>query len=93
MYNVGFDFSWSFNELVKNIEAIKFQIWDIIASFSYFERHEETLFKRYVKDCIYSYPFSEKRKNLIIEYIYDDVEIERLLELVKENKNGKRNHK
>lgn len=82
MEKIRFDLNWNFKEIVCNIEALKTQIWGIIASFSYFELKEQVLFKRYIKETIYSYNFEKWRCDRLLEYIYGDIEFEVLKKLL-----------
>lgn len=82
MYNINININWSYKEVVNNIEVIKSQILGIIASFSYFQSRDRTIFIRWVKDTIYSFNFQEWRKDKIIEYIYDDIDIDLLKRLI-----------
>lgn len=68
---------WTFKEVVENIEVIKSQAWEIIASFSCLEIKEEVLFKRDLRRAIYSFKFEEWRCDRILEYIYDDISEEK----------------
>ena len=49
--------------------------------FSYFQNKDKTIFMKWVKDTIYSFKFQEWKKDKIIEYIYDDVDIDLLKRL------------
>ena len=82
MYNINININWSYKELVNNIEVIKSQILGVIASFSYFQMQEKLLFMRWVKKTIYSLNIEYRQKNRLIEYLYDDVDIEELYKLM-----------
>ena len=81
MYNINININWSYKELVNNIEVIKSQVLGVIASFSYFQNKDKTIFMRWVKDTIYSFKFQEWKKDKIIEYLYDDIDIDLLKRL------------
>lgn len=82
MKEIEINVNWSFKEVVQNIEVIKSQVWDIIASFSCFDLKKEVDFKRRLKRTIYAFKFEEWKKDKIIEYIYDDVELSALKRLI-----------
>ena len=81
MYNININTDWNYKEVVNNIEAVKSQILGVIASFSYFQNRDKTIFMRWVKDSIYSFEFQDWKKDKIIEYIYGDVDIDLLRRL------------
>lgn len=74
---------WNFKEVVENIEVIKSKTWDIIASFSSFEIKKQLLFKKQLRDKIYSLKFEEWKKDRILECIYDYFEVEKIKEIAK----------
>ena len=74
--------SWTFKEIVENIEVIKTQAREIIASFSYFERKQTIIFMKKLRDSIYSLNFETWRCDRIVEYIYDDIDLETLKNLI-----------
>lgn len=74
--------SWTFKEIVENIEVIKTQVREIIASFSYFERKQTIVFMKKLRDSIYSLDFETWRCDRIVEYIYDDIDLETLKKLL-----------
>ena len=82
MSELNINTNWTFKELVENIEVIRSQVWDIIASFSYFDIKKEVDFKRRLRKTIYSFKFEEWRRDRILEYIYNDVEIDVLRRLL-----------
>lgn len=79
---LNFNQDWNYKEVVKNIEALKSQVWDIIASFSYLEIKELIEFKRELRRLIYSLKMEEWRRERIFEYIYNDFELEELKSLI-----------
>ena len=88
MFEIKIDKNWTFKECVENIEAVKSQFEEIIASFSCLQQHEQTLFMREFKRQIYELKFSAKRHDSILEYIYGDIEYQKLLDMLGGNKNG-----
>ena len=74
--------SWTFKEVVENIEVIKTQAREIIASFSYFERKQTIIFMKKLRGSIYSLNFETWRCDRIVEYIYDDIDFETLKKLL-----------
>lgn len=82
MEKIIFNHDWTFEELVNNIEAIKYQIKGIIASFSRYELKDQVRFKKNIKNEIYSFKFKRWRCDKILEYIYDDIDYETLKKLI-----------
>lgn len=78
MRNIYIDPDSTFKEIVSNIEEIKFQVGDIIASFSSFEIKEQLKFQRELRNQIYALKFENWRKERILEAIYDDFPIYKL---------------
>lgn len=74
--------NWNFKEVVSNIEVIKSSVREIIASFSYFERKQAIAFMYKLRKDIYSLNFETWRCDRIVEYIYDDIDLETLKKLV-----------
>lgn len=74
--------NWSFKEVVENIEVIKSCTRDIIASFSYFERKQAIVFMKQLRDSIYSLHFETWRCDRLVEFIYDDIDLETLKNLI-----------
>ena len=74
---------WTFKEVVENIEVVKSQTEGIIASFSSSEIKKQIIFKRQLRNSIYSLKFEKWKKDRIIECIYDYFEIEKLQEMIK----------
>ena len=67
-----------FSEIVDNIEEIKSQARDIIASFSSLEIKEQLAFKRELRNQIYALKFELWKRERILEAIYDDFPIYKL---------------
>lgn len=61
--------NWTFKETIENVEVIKSQMGDIIASFWYFDLKKEVNFIRNLKKQIYSLKFEEWKRDKIWEYI------------------------
>ena len=74
---------WNFKEVVENIEVVKSQTEGIIASFSSFEIKKQLLFKKQLRDKIYSFNFETWKKDRIIECIYDYFEVKKLKQMLK----------
>lgn len=75
--------NWTFEEFIENIEVIKSHTQGIIASFSSFEIKKQLLFKKQLRDKIYSLKFEEWKKDRILECIYDYFEVEKIKEIAK----------
>ena len=74
--------NWSFKEVVENIEEIKTHAMGIITSFSYFERKQAIVFMKQLRDSIYSLNFETWRCDRLVEFIYDDIDLETLQKLI-----------
>ena len=61
----------SFKEIVDNIEVIKSQVGDIIASFSSFEIKQQLKFKQELRNQIYALNFELWKRERVLEAIYD----------------------
>lgn len=61
--------NWTFKETIENVEVIKSQMGDIIASFWYFDLKKEVDFIRNLKKQIYSLKFEDWKRDKIWEYI------------------------
>lgn len=68
----------TFKDIVDNIEEIKSQVGDIIASFSSFEIKQQLEFKRNLRKQIYALNFELWKREKILEAIYDDFPIYKL---------------
>lgn len=75
MRNIYINPDSTFKEIVSNIEEIKSQVGDIIASFSSFEIKEQIEFQRNLRQQIYALKFEIWKKERILEAIYDDFPI------------------
>ena len=74
--------NWSFKEVVENIEEIKTHARGVITSFSYFERKQAIVFMKKLRDSIYALNFETWRCDRIVEFIYDDIDLETLKNLI-----------
>ena len=74
--------NWTFKEVVENIEEIKTHARGIITSFSYFERKQAIVFMKQLRDSIYSLHFETWRCDRLVEFIYDDIDLETLQKLI-----------
>lgn len=74
---------WTFKEVVENIEVVKSQTEGIIASFSSFEIKKQLIFKKRLRNKIYSFKFEEWKKDRIIECIYGYFEINKIKQMIK----------
>ena len=68
----------TFRDIVDNIEAIKSQVGDIIASFSSFEIKKQLQFQRELRKQIYALKFELWKRERILETIYDDFPVYKL---------------
>ena len=63
--------NWTFEETVKNIEALKSQYCDILASFSCYEIKDKVKFKRNSRDSFYSMNLKTWEIDKLWEYMND----------------------
>lgn len=82
MNELFFNQNWTFKEVVNNIETIKFRVWSFIVFFSYVDLKEVNKFKRQLRQNIYSLNFEVWKCDRILEFIYNDIDIEFLKRLV-----------
>ncbi len=80
------DNSWTFQDIIKNIEAIRTFFNSSCASFCYFDKHSLIVFKRNFKATIYSLNASDSQKDKIWQYLNGD-ELDEPLEYLIKGKN------
>lgn len=68
---MNIDISWDYEEVVKNLKALKNQYQEILTSFYYVK--DENNFIREVKKKVYSWKFDEIKIDRIWEYFNDDL--------------------
>lgn len=73
---------WKYREVIENIEAIKSNYKDILASFLWYEVGKRVECGYNLKRQIYSLKFEEWKKDKIWEYINDYEEFETLLKFI-----------
>lgn len=71
MENLVVNKNWTFEEAVKNIEALKSQYCDILASFSCYEIKDKVKFKRNLRDSFYSMNLKTWEIDKLWEYMND----------------------
>ena len=91
MENLVVNKNWTFEETVKNIEALKSQYSDILASFSRFEIKDEVKFKRNLRDSCYSMNLKVWEIDKLWEYMNDYEELSTLIILSCRRKKNERN--
>ena len=74
---------WTFLECVKNIQALKSQFYEVLASFSYLEMKEVVKYKRSVRDSFYRLKFEEWKIDRLWEYMNGFVEYADLIAIVR----------
>lgn len=60
---------WTFKEVVDNLQTLKLQYEDVLASFYYFDLKEVMKFKKKTRDAFYLLKFEEWKRDKIWEYI------------------------
>lgn len=78
--------SWTIQDVILNIEALKSFYLTSSASFSYFDKHSMLKFKYSFKKSIYSLNMTESQKDKIWQYINGDELDEPLEYLIKKRK-------
>lgn len=66
---LGFVAYSSFSDIVDNIETLRLQYEEVLASFSNFEQKQKHEYMRLIKNEIYSLKMLEWKKDKIWEYI------------------------
>lgn len=61
--------SWTFEETIEHLEALKSQYEEVLASFSYYQIHDKVEFIRKVKNDFYSLKLKEWEINKLWEYM------------------------
>ncbi len=64
-----FDSNWSFEEIVYNVQALKEEYEDTLASFLWHELRERNDFISDMKERVYSLNFKEWKKDKIWNYL------------------------
>lgn len=91
MENLVVNKNWTFEETVKNIEALKSQYCDILASFSCYEIKDKVKFKRNLRDSFYSMNLKVWEIDKLWEYMNDYEELSTLIILSNKRKKNERN--
>jgi len=60
-----FNSNWKYSEVMQNLKEIRKEYTLICNSFTYMQLHERVEYRTRIKRQIYSYPFSESRRNYI----------------------------
>lgn len=89
MKEIKINENWTFEDTVNHIKTLKFQYHEVLASFSYFDLKKEVEFKKNVKKSIYNLKFVEWQKDLLWEYMNDDIEIDVLFNVLIRQKQRK----
>lgn len=86
------DSSWTFNEIFKNIKAIKLRYVEVLSSFSNLDIKYENEYIRSIKKSIYSLDIVEWKKDRLWDYMNDYIPYWVLKSLYdrERNNNGKR---
>ena len=79
---IFFNPNCTFKEAVNNIEVVKSRIQGLITSFSYYDLKKQVILKRKLRDSIYKLQFERWKCDRLIEFIYDDIDIETLKKLI-----------
>lgn len=59
------DSKWTYKELMQHLKEIRKEYILMCNSFTYKQLHERVLYRTEIKRTVYSYPFSEARRNYI----------------------------
>lgn len=86
---LGISPTWTFNDIVENIKAIKLQYEEVLLSFSNYQIKEQIQFRKEARDSVYALNMQEWKKDRLWEYINDFLVIEVLQDICeRDNKNG-----
>lgn len=91
MKNLVVNKNWTFEETVKNIEALKSQYCGILASFSCYEIKDKVNFMRNLRDSFYSMNLKVWEIDKLWEYMNDYEELSTLIILSCRRKKNERN--
>ena len=91
MENLVVNKNWTFEETVKNIETLKSQYCDILASFSCYEIKDKVKFKRNLRDSFFFFFLKKWEIDKIWEYMNDYEELSTLIILSNKRKKNERN--
>lgn len=75
--------NWNYNDVVVNIEALKYKYKDILASFSWLKLKDKNKFIYDFKRQIYNLKMREYEQNMIWEYLNDDRQLEEVFSLMR----------
>ncbi len=74
---------WTYLECVKNIQALKSQFYEVLASFSYLEMKEVVKYKRQIRSEFYSLKFEEWKIDRLWEYMNGFIEYIDLIAIIR----------
>ena len=74
--------NWKYKDIMKYIEAMKFEYQEVSASFLWFEKKQQMEYIRNCKKQIYSLGFETWKKDKIWEYLNDFENIEVLFKFL-----------
>lgn len=66
---IKINLDWTFGEVVENLQALKLQYEEVLASFYYLQLKEAVSKKREIKKMFYSFNLKEWQKDKIWEYM------------------------
>ena len=89
MKEIKINEDWTFEDVVNNIKTLKFKYHEVLTSFSYFDKKKDTIFINKIKKSIYNLKIVEWQKNLLWEYMNDDIEIDVLINVLIRQKQRK----
>ena len=66
---IKINLDWTFGEVVENLQALKLQYEEVLASFYYFDLKKAVSKKREIKKIFYSFKLKDWQKDKIWEYM------------------------
>ena len=57
--------NWTYREVMRNMKQVRKEYLLICSTFDYEHLHNRVEYRRSIKKIVYSYPFSEKNRNII----------------------------
>lgn len=69
MKELNINQNWTFKEVVDNLESLKTDYEGILATFSYFDLHEEVKFRKKTRNKVYSLNLQNWEKDKIWNYM------------------------
>ena len=87
------DTGWTFKDIIEKAKAVKLQYEEVLSSFSNFQLKEKNIFKKELRDTVYSLNIEGYKKDRFWEYINDCLEYEVLKQIYERERYGRTKRK